>query len=364
MPPASVWIFAEPKPCPQGFAVPECGRTEQASGGVGCEAFGCFCALSAVVQERLKVHMQSTSSDATTISHHITVCICTFKRPQLLRRLLGELGSQDTNGLFTYSIVLVDNDQLQSARVIVSDFAAASPIPIQYFLEPRQSIALARNLAVGNASGDFVAFIDDDEFPSKSWLLALFKACNAYDVDGVLGPVRRHFDERPPEWIVRGSFYERPVHPTGMPLNPADGRTGNALVKSQVFTAGELPFRTQFRCGSDQDFFRRMIEKEHVFIWSADAVVYEVVPPIRWKRTFMLKRAFFRGAHNLLDPTRGVGSISKSVIAVPAYLVALPVALLLGQHRFMDVLVRLSHHLGKLSSLVGINPIKDQYITE
>jgi hypothetical protein len=50
---------------------------------------------------------------------------------------------------------------------------------------------------VENADGDFIAFIDDDEFPVNNWLLALFDTCNQYNVDGVLGPVRRHFDEKP-----------------------------------------------------------------------------------------------------------------------------------------------------------------------
>src|SRR5580700_7943958 len=103
----------------------------------------------------------------TNESKHIAICICTYKRPVLLKRLLDDLGGQDTGGLFTYSIVVVDNDHLRSAEPVVSVFAAASAIPIRYCEEPRQNIALARNKAVENATGDFVAFIDDDEFPMK-----------------------------------------------------------------------------------------------------------------------------------------------------------------------------------------------------
>ena len=125
---------------------------------------------------------------------HISVCICTYKRPHFLRRLLEELGGQDTDGLFTYSIVVADNDHLQSGKIIVTDFAIASPIPVRYCVEPRQNIAQARNKAIMNANGDFVAFIDDDEFPTKQWLLALFKTLKEYKVDGVLGPVKPHFD--------------------------------------------------------------------------------------------------------------------------------------------------------------------------
>jgi len=103
----------------------------------------------------------------TNEMQHISVCICTYKRPHFLKRLLEELACQDTSGLFTYSIVVADNDHLQSAKAVVGDFAAASSIPITYCVEPRQNIALAQNKAIENANGGFVAFIDDDEFPTK-----------------------------------------------------------------------------------------------------------------------------------------------------------------------------------------------------
>src|SRR5205823_812524 len=110
---------------------------------------------------------------------HISVCICTYKRPQLLEQLLRELAGQDTNGRFTYSIVIVDNDKLRSAEGVAVSFAAESPLPVRYCVEARQNIALARNTAVANSEGDFIAFIDDDEFPTRSWLLTLFNALNA-----------------------------------------------------------------------------------------------------------------------------------------------------------------------------------------
>src|SRR5438045_3146242 len=131
---------------------------------------------------------------------HIAVCICTYKRPEYLKRLLKELIGLETGDLFTYSIVVADNDQSESARAVVSDFAASSSIQLKYCMEPRQNIALARNKVIENASGDFIACIDDDEFPKQDWLLTSFKTCTQFDVAGVLGPVKRHFDDKPPEW--------------------------------------------------------------------------------------------------------------------------------------------------------------------
>jgi len=278
--------------------------------------------------------------------------------------LLEKLGEQDFGSLFTYSIVVADNDRLRSAEPVVAEFATISPIPISYCVEPRQNIALARNKAIENATGQFLAFIDDDEFPAKDWLLTLFKTCSKYDVDGVLGPVKPYFDEDAPTWVIKGKFYARPSYPTGFVIDWRKGRTGNVLLKRRVFAAGEQPFRPEFHVGEDQDFFRRMIDQGHVFIWCDEAVAYEVVPPIRWKRTFMLRRALLRGRMSLAHPAFGVLDIAKSLIAVPAYLVALPLALVCGQGSFMNVVVRLFDHTGRLLALLGINPVKEPYITD
>ena len=247
---------------------------------------------------------------------------------------------------------------------MVSRSAAGSSIPICYCVEPRQNIALARNKAIENVRGDFVAFIDDDEFPTRRWLLTLFKACDEYDVDGVLGPVKPFFYEEPPQWVVKGKFYERSTYPTGFVIDWKKGRTGNVLLKGRIFVTGAQPFRPSFLTGEDQDFFRRMIDSGYVFIWCNEAVAYEVVPPIRWKRTFMLRRALLRGKVSLLNPTFGILDVAKAVIAIPAYSAALPFALALGHHRFMACLVKLFDHLGRLLALLGINAIREPYVTD
>ncbi len=293
----------------------------------------------------------------------ISVCICTYKRPELLSRLLDRLREQTSDGLFAYSIIVVDNDQLRSAEALVSVFSSSTDIPVQYCVEPRQNIALARNKAVETANGDFVAFIDDDEFPPKDWLLTLFTTCSEYHVDGVLGPVKPVFDVKPPQWVVRGRFYDRPTYPTGLVIDWKKGRTGNVLLNRRIFVNERDPFRMEFRTGEDQDFFRRMIEKGYVFVWCDEAVAYEVIPPTRWKRTFMLRRALLRGATTLLHPTFGPHEIVRSLAAVPIYTMSLPFTLILGHHRFMKTLISLFDHLGKLFALVGIHPIREPYIT-
>ena len=295
---------------------------------------------------------------------HVSVCICTYRRHQLLKRLLQALEKQETDGLFTFSIVVADNDGERSAEALVADFAGDAAIAVRYCVEPRQNISLARNRAIANAIGDFIAFIDDDEFPAKRWLLTLFEACGRYGADGVLGPVKCHFDEKPPRWVVKGKFYERPTYPTGFVIDWTKGRTGNVLLRRQILENRDSAFNPEFHRAGDQDFFRRMIAKGHLFIWCNEAVAYEVIPPIRWTRTFMLKRALLRGTIGMQHPTSRRRRIAKAVIAVPVYAIALPFSLVLGHHRFMNLLIRLCDHLAGLLTFVGIKPVKTQLITD
>jgi glycosyltransferase involved in cell wall biosynthesis len=292
---------------------------------------------------------------------HIVVCICTFKRPELLQSLLEALERQGTDALFTFSVVVIDNDRDRSAESVCLSFSQTSSVAIQYSVEPQQNIALARNRAIANAVGDFVALIDDDELPCEGWLLQLFQACHRFEADGVLGPVLPSYGDNPPRWVVKGGFYERPVHETGMVLEWSQTRTGNALLKKTVFTGIGEPFRSAFGMGGeDRDFFRRAIERGFRFVWSADACVYETVPAIRCTRSFMIRRALLRGT----IPHFSHADFVKSLVAIPLYTLSLPVAACLGHHRFMKYLIKDCDHIGRVLAFCGITVIRQKYVVE
>ncbi len=295
---------------------------------------------------------------------HICVCICTYKRAEPLKRLLRDLDGQNTGELFTYSIVVADNDPEGSARTAVAEMQKAIRVPLKYCAEPNRGIARARNTVVANAEGDYLALIDDDEFPIRDWLQILLTTCRRYKVDGVLGPVKRYFDEEPPRWLQKSSLYDRSTNPTGMQVAWRESRTGNVLLRHDVVLNDPMPFRPEFRAGEDQDFFRRKIEEGRRFVWSSDAAVYEVIPPARWTRWYYIRKALLQGATAAQQPDCGAVKIAKSAIAVPLYTLILPLALLAGQSYFMTLLVKLCDHTGKLLQTMKINPIHDVYVSE
>lgn len=294
----------------------------------------------------------------------ISVCVCTYKRPRQLEQLLQCLDRQATNGLFNFSIVVADNDILQSARAVVERWAGRLTIPITYCVESRQNIALARNASVARATGEFVAFVDDDEEPSDDWLRKLYEVLIACAADGVIGAVLPKFQESAPSWAVNGGVFRRPVFQTGEILHWTAAGIGSALIKREVLLHLEGPFRPQFGAGGeDQDMFRRAISEGRVFVWSAEAVCYEPVPSERTRVLFQLRRALLRGKAALNGPQGNRRGILKSAIAVPAYAVTLPMCLMMGSHVFVTQLLKSFDHLGKLLAACGIDFVGDKYIS-
>jgi glycosyltransferase involved in cell wall biosynthesis len=288
-------------------------------------------------------------------TNHISVCICTFKRPELLRQLLEGLVRQQTEELFTFSVVVADNDPAQSARQVVDLFSSTARVQVTYCFEPEPNIALARNKALENAAGDFIAFIDDDEFPVDDWLCNLFKTLTSHGVEGVLGPVKPYFDPEPPRWVKDGKFFERPTYVTGYKLNYTDTRTGNVLFARKILDGLDLPFRPQFdTAGEDVDFFRRMMEKRYKFIWCEEGFVFEVVPADRCNRSYLLKRALLRGSNFSKHPSHRLANAVRSLVAVPCYTVALPVLAIFGQHVFLKYLIKLFDHVSRLFAYLGV----------
>jgi glycosyltransferase involved in cell wall biosynthesis len=225
----------------------------------------------------------------------VDVCIVTYRRPRGLLRLLGAL--QELRFAAPppdLRIVVVDNDEQESARPVCEEAESWLAWPLVYAVEKRRGIPQARNTAVALAleRADFVAFVDDDEAPDPDWLAELLRVQRSRHADAVAGPCLPAFEAPPPAWIERGGFFERPRHATGTRIDYAF--THNVLVSTRALTDMPTLFdeRMALTGGSDSEFFARFVEWGHRIVWADAAVVSEWVPASRARLGWLLRRAF------------------------------------------------------------------------
>ena len=301
------------------------------------------------------------------IKPHICVCVCTYKRPHILGDLLQALDGQETRGLFDYAVIVVDNDRSESGRSVVESEAKRTKNSILYFVEPEQNIAMARNKAVANSWGDYMAFIDDDELPDSRWLLNMYMALVRFKPAGVLGPVMPQYEVLPPRWVLNGRFFERPTYFSGHILSSELTRTGNCLLRRAIFEENSEWFLPKFGSGGeDRDFFKRAIARGHVFVWCNEAPVFERVPQERMKKSVMVKRALLRGKMAYRSQINRPEKILISFAAVYYYSLGLPllffISPLFGFDIFMKNLIRDFDHLGKVCALFKIDLVREKYV--
>lgn len=269
------------------------------------------------------------------------------------------LQEQVTEDKFTYSAVVVDNDRNRTAQKIIKSFQHATKFPIMYVCEPEQNIALARNKAVENSRGDFIAFIDDDEYPMERWLMNLVSTCLKYDVDGVLGPVIPDFPEEPPKWIIDGKVCERPSYPTGTDMHWDNMRTGNVLIKTEVFDKYGHKFKPQYgrSGGEDGDFFRRVCEDGAKFVWCQEAVVYETISKDRWLASYYLKRSMRIGGLNgeraTMDGPKVFKGLLKNLAWIMVLSCVLPATLFVKKHMRIRTIMKFAYEIGWTFGLFG-----------
>jgi succinoglycan biosynthesis protein ExoM len=264
--------------------------------------------------------------------------------------------------LFELSVCVVDNDAGQSAREVVHGCAKVSSITIMYICEPEQNIAKARNTAIEHAHGTHIAFIDDDEVPPQRWLLPLFEMMEKTSASGVLGPVRPFFETTPPSWVTKSKILERPEKETGEVLGWEDTRTGNVLLSARIFTNAR--FDNSFGSGGeDKEFFRRMIAQGEKFIWCSEAAVQERIPMSRCSRVFQIKRALLRGKVSVPGRFKGARRVAISCGAIVLYIPVLLGTLMFSHGLFMKYLIRASDHVGRILAFLGINLIRESYLS-
>jgi glucosyl-dolichyl phosphate glucuronosyltransferase len=138
-------------------------------------------------------------ANRTTIPS-ISAVVCTRNRAPLLARTLTSLVEQDFPTT-DFEILVVDNRSTDDTADIVRGFNAQSPV--RYLREDNLGLCFARNAGWRAASGNYIAYLDDDAIASPGWLSAIRAAFAADPLIGAVGgPCRPLWGAPRPQWLT------------------------------------------------------------------------------------------------------------------------------------------------------------------
>jgi succinoglycan biosynthesis protein ExoM len=232
------------------------------------------------------------------MSIKVSIVIVTFYREEFLHRTLKSCLAQRHVDPAGVELIAVDGSPDASARDVVDalrDEAKRIGMTLRFVHEPQPGISPARNAGVRAASGELVAFIDDDEEADPDWLSRILACRERFRADVVVGPVYPMFEteraSRDPFW--HWYFTADPKLPSGA-IAKRGGGTHNCLFVKRTCCADDEPFDPALGLtgGEDTRFFISVAQRGGRVVWCADALINEFIPAARSKWAYAARRRF------------------------------------------------------------------------
>ena len=250
----------------------------------------------AIQHRLLRRFLEIPDSEPVGALPSATVAICTRDRPADLQICLAGVLQLLPDG---QDVLVVDNNPSDDCSLeVVRAFPS-----VRYVREPKPGLDHARNRALQEATGEIVAFIDDDARPEPDWLRALLANYQQPLVMAVTGltmpseltaPAQEQFETFAP--FSRG--FERRVF-GGLRTHPlASGGIGagtNMSVRRSVLALlggfdVSLDAGTLTQSGGDHEMFTRILSRGYRIIYEPRAVNWH-----RHRRTYAELRKTIHG---------------------------------------------------------------------
>ncbi len=234
----------------------------------------------------------------------LSLIIATYNRSQSLMRTLRSVAEQTFDST-EWECIVVDNHSTDDTKEQVADFCKLCPtLNIRYIFESNQGLSAARNSGLATASGEVVAFVDDDETLESSFIGSYidFFATQA-DAMAAGGGVIARYDKERPAWM--SPYTEQMI------ANPIDlGSRVRSFPASRIPAGGNMafrrslfdhiePFNTQLgRCGTsliggeESELFERIRSMGCTLYYVPNAAIYHHIAPEKVTDDYFDRLAF------------------------------------------------------------------------
>lgn len=268
--------------------------------------------------------------------HNIAICIPTYKRPLMLKKLIVSINDCNIEKqlINDINIIIVDNDIDKTAETTINQFMKGSDgiSKIFYYNYPVKGLSNVRNELINKAlllNPGYLIFIDDDEYVTPNWLNELVKTMIVNNGDLTVGPVIPIFENNVSRYI--NCWFDRPTYLNNSKLDFII--TGNLIINVKSLRECNIRFDPRFnKTGSEDSYFGiQMIKRGATIYWADNAIAYETISKNRANLKWLIQR-WFRGSGTytyVLKLEKEYFNIFKKIIVSIFYVIVGFISLLL-----------------------------------
>lgn len=243
-----------------------------------------------------------------------TIAVCTYNRADVLPKCLESLANQTISAEF-FEVLIIDNNSIDDTKKIALDFCEKHH-NFRYIFEKKQGHSQARNRAIAEAKGKYLAYIDDDETVNKEFVQSILDCFDETDADVVGGPVFTWVDAPKDPVFYNARIYDFDLGPERKRMTPPGFDfgfgCGHSCFKKSLFDEVGL-FSENFgivngklQMGEDSEMGYRLLKAGKVFYYEPKMKVRHKLRLKELEFIESLKRSYNVGA--------GIGKIIKNDI--------------------------------------------------
>ena len=182
-----------------------------------------------------------------------SVIIPVYNAEKTLRRCLDSLVKQ---AFSDYELLLINDGSTDGSDAICHEYVSAYTC-VRYFTKENGGVSSARNLGLEQAEGEYILFLDSDDYVSEDYFESLSDALKNKAAD-LLVFGYRNFGDISAEWDT-GEFYEDSEIGIAERVSSAVRQylfssLGSKAFKRQIIEQHNIRFANDLAIGEDQEF--------------------------------------------------------------------------------------------------------------
>lgn len=260
----------------------------------------------------------------------ISITIATYNRNESLEKTLKSFLRIPDFFNHDIEIIIADNNPTNISAEIINRLNPSFQNKLKNIHEPKKGKSLAINKAISIASGEIIAFTDDDVNIDPLWIKNMHEAFIQYSCDALGGRILPLLPEKTPNWVRKHlDMLSGPIgfHDLGeetkfytAEMTPFAG--ANFAVKKQILT-NSGGYNSNIGAGTgvageDSELFHRLMNLQKKILYASNVLVWHSVEKEKLTLKHLAKWAISSGQYEIY--TNKTPIIAKRrFLGVPLY---------------------------------------------
>lgn len=133
----------------------------------------------------------------------LSVIVPVYKVEKYLEKCLNSIINQNFKD---YEIIVVNDGSPDNCQKIIDDFYKRYPLIIKPFLKSNGGLSDARNFGIDKASGEYIIFLDSDDYLEPNFFNTAFKEIDQHHYDIFITDVYYVYDDASKNFISKGIY--------------------------------------------------------------------------------------------------------------------------------------------------------------